>query len=206
MDAGPGGLVGWRQPVERRQLVERRHLVQRIGTPGVDLAPLTVLSAPAGYGKTKLLRQWTASLPADFPLLHLSAADLEEPPALWKQVADFSFRLQGSPERSSSVEAARERGLQWVEELAEPVVVVVDDYEQITNPDLDDRLLRVFMSSEHVYLVMSGRRFTSFDTPLVTSRVDSKVLFARDLAFTPEEVAALPGFSSCRRQEARLLN
>ena len=183
MDAGSGGLV------------ERRQLVERLGTPGVDLAPLTVLSAPAGYGKTELLRQWTASLPEGVPLLRLSAADLEEPLSLWKQVADFSFKLQGSPQRSSSIAAARERGLQWVEGLIEPVVVVLDDYEQITNPDLDDRLLRVFMSSEHIHLVMSGRRFASFDTPLVTSQVDSKVLFARDLAFTPEEVAALPGFS-----------
>lgn len=199
---GPNGLresprseTAPARPLLNGKLVERRQLVERLGTPGVDLAPLTVLSAPAGYGKTELLRQWTESLPADFPLLHLSAANLEEPLALWKQVADFSYKLQGSPKVSGSVEAARERGLQWVEELAEPVVVVVDDYEQITNPDLDDRLLRVFMSSEHIYLVMSGRRFASFDTPLVTSQVDSRVLFARDLAFTPEEVAALPGYS-----------
>lgn len=39
-------------------VVQREHLVRAIGVSFKDLAPLTLLSAPLGYGKSTLLSQW----------------------------------------------------------------------------------------------------------------------------------------------------
>jgi LuxR family maltose regulon positive regulatory protein len=62
-------------PHPRAQLVPRSHLVERLqqGAPGT----LTLLSAPAGYGKTTLLAQWRAATRAPVAWLSLEPEDNE---------------------------------------------------------------------------------------------------------------------------------
>src|SRR5262245_35077846 len=55
--AAPGVVIDLPRRRDRRprRLVERRALVRRLAS---STAPLALLSAPAGYGKTALLAQW----------------------------------------------------------------------------------------------------------------------------------------------------
>src|SRR5215471_5072111 len=62
-------------PRPRAQLVPRSHLVERL-QQGVAGA-LTLVSAPAGYGKTTLLAQWRMSTRAPVAWLSLEAEDNE---------------------------------------------------------------------------------------------------------------------------------
>src|SRR5207302_9707669 len=55
-------------PLPRAHLVRRPHLAARL-TQGV-MGPLTLVSAPAGFGKTTLLAQWLAE--SDMPVAWLS--------------------------------------------------------------------------------------------------------------------------------------
>jgi LuxR family transcriptional regulator, maltose regulon positive regulatory protein len=51
--------------------------------PGGASAPITLVSAPAGYGKTTLLRQWT---PETGPVIRLDPAETPDHWQLWQQV------------------------------------------------------------------------------------------------------------------------
>ena len=57
-------------PPVRRDFVPRPRLVERLGV-GLR-GPLTLLCAPAGYGKTTLLSEWRAGLGQGFPAAWLS--------------------------------------------------------------------------------------------------------------------------------------
>src|SRR3954453_6726339 len=64
--------------------------------------PLTLVSAPAGFGKTTLLATWGQSLPASGPLLSWISPDEEdnEPRLFWTSLVAALDRQQ--PQRFSS--------------------------------------------------------------------------------------------------------
>ena len=61
-------------------VITRRRLLHLAGGPA---APITLISAPAGYGKTTLLRQWT---PEAGPAIRLDPAETPDHWQLWQQV------------------------------------------------------------------------------------------------------------------------
>ena len=63
-------------------VITRRRLLQLAGGAA---APITLVSAPAGYGKTTLLRQWT---PESGPVIRLDPAETPDHWQLWQQVSD----------------------------------------------------------------------------------------------------------------------
>src|SRR5512139_2245076 len=69
-------------PPHHGNLVHRTHLIQRLND-GVGKSRLTILSAPAGYGKSTLLGEWVSQL--DIPIAWLSLERGENVPArFWK--------------------------------------------------------------------------------------------------------------------------
>jgi LuxR family maltose regulon positive regulatory protein len=79
VDAQPGESLHWlaetkfHPPLLREDIIPRRHLLHDLHT-NLSSYPLTLLSAPAGYGKTTLL----AALPATYPDLSLAWLSLDE--------------------------------------------------------------------------------------------------------------------------------
>src|SRR5215467_6631039 len=61
------------RPEPRARLVRRSHLMQRL-TQGVA-GPLTLISAPAGFGKTTLVSQWLAAYGRPAAWVSLDAAE-----------------------------------------------------------------------------------------------------------------------------------
>ena len=59
----------YRVPSRRPGTVARSRLTDGLGA--ATRSPLTVLSAPAGFGKTTLLTEWIAGLPSDDPTLRI---------------------------------------------------------------------------------------------------------------------------------------
>ena len=144
----------------------RWQLIGEIGAPGAGGAPLTVLAAPVGYGKTTLLRQWRANLDPSIPVEWADGADL-------------------------SSTQCEELILNWETGLAKPSVMVIDNFEAISTAELDAMILRTAEANQHAHFVVAGRRFSFLDTPLATNRVDSKVMRRGDLVFSSAETKEL---------------
>lgn len=134
-----------------------------LGVLGGDLPPLTILEAPLGYGKTRLLQQWMRNVESDLPVTYVSVEDKG-----WAQ------------------------GLAaWAESLEAPAAAIIDDYHLVTNVAADRDLVRVLQINPNVYLLVSGRRSGLLTTPATTARVETCVLSSEDLTLSQGEVKGL---------------
>jgi len=186
----------------RRDWVERRALHDQL----VEAAgrKVVLLSAPIGYGKTNLLDQWRSD-PREarpFAWVTLDASD-NEPLRFWIYLIEAIRQVQ--PGTGVHLSILQERGSeslraavipQLLEELAllpRRIVIVLDDFSQLTNPachESIDEFIDGLPSTTQ--LVISTRS----DPPLPSlqrSRVESEMLEirARDLRFTNEEAGSL---------------
>ncbi len=73
--APPLLTVKFHQPAAPRHQVARPALIARLNDGLAAGRPLTLLAAPAGYGKTTLAAQWTAQLDRPVAWLALDEAD-----------------------------------------------------------------------------------------------------------------------------------
>jgi LuxR family maltose regulon positive regulatory protein len=182
------------------RVVERPRLLGLLDAAAAR--PVTLVAAPAGSGKTMLLTSWmsAASLPGPVAWLSLDKGD-NDPARFWTYVlaalcrsgavpADSGLRvLQPLPDGD---DALLELLLHGLEELASPVVLVLDDAHELTEPRVLHGIeLLVRHAPPQLRMVLSSRA----DPPLSLHRllVSGRLaqLRAADLAFTVPEVAEL---------------
>ena len=178
-------------------MVERPRLSEKIraGVAG----PLTLVAAPAGFGKTTLVAQQLAALSLRSAWLSLDADDND--PATFVRyllaavesvspVASTATRtlIQGAGARPETAIRALINDLAV---LPQDLVVALDDYHLISNPAIHGAMLLLL---EHMpprlHLVIMTRADPSF--PLAKLRVRRQLVEIRaaDLRFTSEESAA----------------
>src|SRR6476469_274461 len=187
-------------PRWRGSLVARPRLSERLSR-GAESA-LTLVSAPAGFGKTTLLAEWLAVAAADgWSVAWLSLDQRDNDPALfWTYlVAALNAGVPGVGSGSLSVlqppqppnEAGLVALLNDLDAISNDVVVVLDDYHVIEARDVQDGMAFLL---EHlppqVHLVIASRT----DPPLPLARLRGRgqlaEIRAADLRFTPGEAAA----------------
>lgn len=178
---------GW---VLFRPVPVRSSLITRPRLLSPELVPLTLLAAPAGFGKSTLLsewaRQWENQRIATF-WLTLGEHPVSESD-LWRLLCR-SLCLDLSSD--SAVKPTPQAISDYLSELEREVVVVIDNYENATSPSLDFKLAGLLDSSLYLNLVISGRRLASLAGPLVTSRYTTRTITADELAFTGPEAGEL---------------
>ena len=178
----------------RASLVPRSRLSERL-EEGTE-RKLTLVSAPAGFGKTTLLSVWASDLPSSRSVawLSLDAAD-NDPARFWRYFVTAVDRLQpgsgetalallGSPQ-APRVEAILTTLLNELADLEADAVLVLDDYHLIESRAIHEALTYLI---EHlparVHLVISTRA----DPPLPLARLrvrgEMAELRAADLHFT----------------------
>jgi LuxR family transcriptional regulator, maltose regulon positive regulatory protein len=190
----------YRIPGRRATGVARPRLAERLNT--AVRTPLTVLAAPAGFGKSTLLAEWLGTLPPDAPAVAwLSLDHRDNDPALfWTYVVTAmqtavdgvgSTTLQLLASSAPSAEAALAALLNDLEDLPTDLLLVLDDYHLIEASEVHDGmtfLLEHLPPQVHVVLA------TRTDPPLPLARMRARgqlsEVRAADLRFTVEESAA----------------
>ncbi|MET8453242.1 LuxR C-terminal-related transcriptional regulator [Streptomyces sp. NPDC005209] len=163
------------------------------------LTPLTVVNGAAGAGKTLLVADWAAGLAETVAWLTNDAGD-QGPGMFWAYVLQ-ALRAAGVAV-SDEVGCPADAGLVDHKLLARlaaelsgrerPVVLVLDEYDHVTAPEIADQLESVLQHAEQgLRLVLVTR--TEPLLPLHRYRAAGGMTEIRDaeLAFTPEEAAAL---------------
>jgi LuxR family maltose regulon positive regulatory protein len=187
------------RPVARPGLVSRPRLVQRL-QHGLRVGrPLTLVSAPAGYGKSTLVADWLAAPRPASAWLTLDPAD-DAPARFLLHVLAALRQLQ--PDTGEAMVASLEAGQMPPVDLAVTTLVndlatwpnqgvlVLDDVQALQNPvvlNLLSQVLDHLPPSLHLVLV------TREDPPLPLSRARARdqltEIRAADLRFTPDESA-----------------
>jgi LuxR family transcriptional regulator, maltose regulon positive regulatory protein len=187
-------------PRLRRALVARPRLSERLrrGTASA----LTLVSAPAGFGKTTLLTEWlAATAPAGRCVAWLSLDQRDNDPALFwtylvtalqtaaPEVGADALSLLQSPE--SPIEAVLAALLNDLDAISNDVVLVLDDYHVIDTRDVQDGIAFLL---EHlpaqIHVVIAGRADPTLPLARLRGRGELVEIRAADLRFTPDEAAA----------------
>lgn len=185
-------------PAPRRAVVPRSRLHERLnrGTQG----KLTLVAAPAGFGKTTVLAGWLAADDRSAAWLSLDLGD-NQSATFWAYlvaalqtvapgVGDDALALAQSPQPPTTA-AVLATLLNELNALSHDVVVVLDDYHVIDARDIHDGM--TFLLDHlppHVHLVIASRADPPLPLPRLRARGDLVEIRANDLRFTPDETAA----------------
>ena len=184
-------------PPVRPELVSRPRLIERLDA-GLDLGHrLTLISAPAGFGKTTLLSEWAAGIRAAW----LSLDEGDNDPARFLAYLVAAFQTAGEdvsgavPDVRQAVQPASPEGvlaelINRVGAVPASFVLVLDDYHLITAQPIHDAIAFLL---DHVPGNMHVAIATRADPPLPVARLRGRgqltELRLPDLRFTPEEAA-----------------
>ena len=198
--AGP--LLGTKLhlPRWRRDLVARPRLSERLSR-GAESA-LTLVSAPAGFGKTTLLAEWLAAAPADGrSVAWLSLDQRDNDPALFWTYLVAALKTAAPWEGTSALsllqppqppnEAGLVTLLNDLDAISNDVVLVLDDYHVIDARDVQDGMAFLL---EHlppqIHLMIGSRTDPALPLARLRGRGELVEIRAADLRFTPGEAAA----------------
>ncbi len=189
-------------PPVRSERVARSGLIARLNQNRGKA--LILVSAPAGFGKTTLLAEWSAQ--AGWPVAWLSLGPEDNDPARFLRyvIAALDTALAGEQGSPCITSRAMLRSIQplplqailvsFINELAnvpQPFSLVLDDYQFITSSAVDQALSFILERiPPQAHLVVASRADPSF--PLHRLRAAERLLELRteDLRFTVNETDA----------------
>ena len=188
-------------PDLRRTLVARPRLSERL-SHGAE-SKLTLISAPAGFGKTTLLAEWLAVAPTGeraTAWLSLDQAD-NQPGSFWTYLitalqtvapelgASAHFLLQES--QPPPIETVLATLLNELNAMPNDFVLVLDDYHAVDAREIQDGMAFLL---EHLpaqmHLVIATRADPALPLARLRARGELVEIRAADLRFTPDEAVA----------------
>jgi LuxR family transcriptional regulator, maltose regulon positive regulatory protein len=185
-------------PRPRRSLVARPRLSERLSR-GAE-SRLTLISAPAGFGKTTLLSAWLATVGAEHrSVAWLSLEESDRQPGLfWTYVITAlqtvvpgagAGALPLLQSAQPPIETVLTTLLNDLSAVPDEIHLVLDDYHLVDGPDLATGM--VFLLEHlppHVHLVISSRADPALPLARLRARGELVEVRAADLRFTLDEV------------------
>src|SRR5215212_6329047 len=193
-----------RAPVPRPEQLARPRLLEPLRSAS-EYNKITLISAPAGYGKTTLLTQWREAEKASLPFAWVTVDEQDNDPVrLWSHVVeavrqvvpeeDFAADVIGtmSTVAQGLVETTLPMFINALAELPQRVVLVLDDYQFITQNDCRESVAYfVEHLPQNIHLVLSSRSDPQLPLGRLRARGEMNEIRAEQLAFSEEEAAYL---------------
>ncbi len=177
--------------------VPRPRLIDRLNA-GLT-RKLTLISAPAGFGKTSLLSDWAAR--SERPVAWLTLDDDDNDPLRFLTYINAAVRKSGSglvdigaPAVQSTPRPSSAFLLTTlINEIAatpEPLVLVLDDFHRISDRHVHEAMhFLITYQPANLHLAVATRVDPPWPLPRLRARAEITELRAADLRFTPEESA-----------------
>jgi LuxR family transcriptional regulator, maltose regulon positive regulatory protein len=188
----------------RPEHVVRRRLLELLRN-ALDFK-VSVISAPTGYGKTTLLAHWRQVEEAELPFAWVSLDEQDNDPIrLWRHIvealrqvvpeeedfgADVLLGMSAVGQRFVGITLPRL--INEVAELSHRVVLVLDDYQFVTE-EASHESVSFFVEHlpENVHLVISSRTDPPLPLGRLRARGEMNEIRTEQLAFSEEEAACL---------------
>ena len=187
-------------PPLRADHVARPRLVETLDRGYRSGKKLSLISAPAGYGKTSLLSEWQAQLVEDHaPMAWLSLEDYDNDPqrfmhyllAAVRQVfpklgSDLLGMLE-MPQPPETLDIAAGM-INEIANMGSPLILVLDDYHLIHNPVIQELVgFLVDRGPANLHIVVSTRHDPLLPLPRLRARGLMTELRLKEMRFRNEE-------------------
>lgn len=194
-------------PVYRVDLLTRQHLLNRLRISSD--AQLTIVTAPAGYGKTSLLAQWRLNqVEAGHRVAWLNVASVDTDPAQF--LADIVLALGQGGATLGHLATQAEQGfgdtpvkalvssvVRALLQESRPIALIIDDLHRLP-PDSVEQVLAPLVAAfpNTLQLVLSGRERPPISVAELRSRGQLLEIVAHELRFNRTEARQLlPGLT-----------
>jgi LuxR family maltose regulon positive regulatory protein len=188
-------------PAQRSGAISRRRLLDRFTENGADGAgkALTLISAPAGFGKTTLVSEWAASSGRHIAWLSLDEED-GDPPRFLLYVAAALHSVEPScgvtaiatlqSPQPPSLETIFYELLNEVNDASCDILLVLEDYHTVSSPVVDATVSLLFEHpTPRLRVAITTREDPRLPLARMRARGELCELRADDLRFTPTEAA-----------------
>ena len=184
-------------PALRPSLVPRPRLIQSLNEGLSTKRKLTLISAPAGSGKTTLVVNWLKQIDLPVAWLSLDQEDNDLPRFLaylagaFQQVDEELGASLRSALQSPQLPAVERVLTGLINEIAartDPLILVLDDYHLLTDRAILEAM-RFFLDHQphQLHLVLTTREDPDLPLARLRGRDQLSEIRARDLRFTQEE-------------------
>lgn len=194
------GIVG--VPRVPEGMLPRAALAQRLGH-----APLTVVRAPGGSGKTVLLAQWAAVQPRRGVWITVES-DIGSRMAFWNSVLEAASAAGLVPRSVLEDVADREvlrRDLLAILRGIGDLVLVIDDAHELRDPLVEEDVLALLRACPGLVVLVGTRTRGELEAPRQALTLDVTVLEPEALVLGIDEVERLAGADSGHGTAAELL-
>lgn len=186
-------------PAPRSQMVTRRRLTERLN--GGLHRKLTLISAPAGYGKTTLVCEWLARCcrPAAWVSLDQGDKDftrfltymISALQTLSENIGEGLLSILSSPQPAPT-ESILTALLNELAALPFSFILVLDDYHTASSREVDEAVCFLLDHlPPQMHLVLTSRENPALSLPRLRVRDQLTELHADDMKFTHNEAEAL---------------
>jgi LuxR family maltose regulon positive regulatory protein len=173
-------------PARRSRVVARERLIERLDSAFDRGRRLTLVSAPAGFGKTTLVSEWVEQIAPRAAWLSLDDGDND--PARFLAHLVTALGAEALTAQPMPVQTTLTVLVNQLTAAAQPTVLVLDDYHVIETPAVHDAVAFLL---NHVPPELRLLILSRSDPPLPLARLRTGgallELRAADLRFTPDE-------------------
>ena len=184
-----------------RQVLRRQLLKKSVHSPGCQL---TIIHAPAGYGKTTFLKQWyECHMNIKGTASWLSLDEEEKNPSLFISYLNAAMKKAGVP--CVSLENIVNQGIDdqpvrviapiiinTLEQFEQELLLFFDDYQLVSCSPINELMQKIITRlPENVSFILSSRVYPDLAVQNLRNQGKVREISVTDLRFNPEEVSSV---------------